>query len=105
MSCCCVFAERSGLSDPKKLEAIETKVVNALRDHCTYNQVAQRKGGQKYFAQITELVGAPAPNHKSVLGTLGALGLQRIMAIRPLESLVPMPPLIEKLFLGANFEF
>ena len=94
---------------------METKVVGALRDHCTYNQVAvapgvdhQRKG-QKYFAQITDLVATPgggAGGQKSVLRTLGSLGLQRIMAIRALESLVPMPPVIEKLFqTPASFDF
>ena len=93
---------------------METKVVSALRDHCTYNQVVagvgpdhQRKGGQKYFAQITELVASSGGGGgKSVLRTLGSLGLQRIMAIRALESLVPMPPVIEKLFqTPASFDF
>ena len=88
-------------------------MVSALRDHCTYNQVAvgpvdhQRKG-QKYFAQITDLVATPGggAGQKSVLRTLGSLGLQRIKAIRALESLVPMPPVIEKLFqTPASFDF
>ena len=37
------FAERHGLSEPKIVENLQNKIINALRDHVTYNSDAQRK--------------------------------------------------------------
>ena len=45
-------AERAGLLEPKKVEALQTKIINSLRDHVTYNQDAQRK--PHYFSRILD---------------------------------------------------
>jgi len=34
---------RHGLKDDQKMEELQMKVIDCLRDHCTYNAEAQRK--------------------------------------------------------------
>ena len=46
------FAERHGLSEPKIVENLHNKIINALRDHVTYNSDAQRK--PHYFSRILD---------------------------------------------------
>ena len=46
------FAERHGLSEPKIVENLQNKIINALRDHVTYNSDAQRK--PHYFSRILD---------------------------------------------------
>jgi nuclear receptor subfamily 4 group A protein 2 len=82
------FSERHGLSDPKKVENLQNKVINSLKDHVTYNPDAQRKG-QQYFSRILDRL--------PTLRSLSVQGLQRIFYLK-LEDLVPAPPLIEKMF-------
>ena len=82
------ITERHGLSDPKRVENLQNKVINALKDHVTYNPEAQRKG-QSYFSKILDRLPA--------LRSLSVQGMQRIFFLK-LENLVPAPPIVEKLF-------
>jgi len=79
--------ERHGLLEPKKVENLQTKIINSLRDHVTYNPEAQRK--PQYFSRILDKL--------QVLRSLSQQALQRIFYLR-LEGLVPEPPIIEKMF-------
>ncbi len=83
-----MIAERRGLSDPKKVDNLQTKVINSLKDHVTYNPEAQRKG-QQYFTRIFDRL--------TTLRNLSVQGLQRIFYLK-LEDLVPAPPMIERMF-------
>ena len=38
--------------EPKKVESLQTKIINSLRDHVTYNPEAQRK--PQYFTRILD---------------------------------------------------
>ncbi|XP_062908343.1 nuclear receptor subfamily 4 group A member 2 isoform X1 [Mobula hypostoma] len=83
-----MVTERHGLKEPKKVEELQNKIVNCLKDHVTFN------GGN-----------LNRPNHLSkLLGKLPELrtlctqGLQRIFYLK-LEDLVPPPTIIDKLFL------
>ena len=82
-----LFLERHGLTDPKKVESLQSKVINSLKDHVTYNPEAQKK--PQYFSRILDRLPA--------LRSLSVQGLQRIFYLK-LEDLVPAPPLIEKMF-------
>ena len=73
--------------EPKKVESLQTKIINSLRDHVTYNQDAQKK--PQYFSRILDKL--------QVLRSLSQQALQRIFYLR-LEGLVPEPPIIKKLF-------
>jgi len=79
--------ERHGLVEPKKVESLQTKIINSLRDHVTYNPEAQRK--PQYFTRILDKL--------QVLRSLSQQALQRIFYLR-LEGLVPEPPIIERMF-------
>jgi len=79
--------ERHGLLEPKKVENLQTKIINSLRDHVTYNQEAQKK--PHYFSRILDKL--------QVLRSLSQQALQRIFYLR-LEGLVPEPPIIKSLF-------
>jgi len=79
--------ERHGLLEPKKVESLQTKIINSLRDHVTYNPDAQKK--PHYFSRILDKL--------QVLRSLSQQALQRIFYLR-LEGLVPEPPIIKKLF-------
>ena len=46
------FSERHGLSDPKKVEKLQNKVISSLKDHVTYNPEAQKKA--QYFTRILD---------------------------------------------------
>ncbi|CAB4065712.1 NR4A2 [Lepeophtheirus salmonis] len=70
-SCLCgliLVNERHGLSDPKKVESIENKIINSLKDHVTYNPEAQKK--EHYMTRILDRLPA--------LRSLSMQGLQRI---------------------------
>ena len=61
-------AERAGLLEPKKVEALQTKIINSLRDHVTYNQDAQRK--PHYFSRILDKLQV-GQQHREQLKRLG----------------------------------
>lgn len=87
ITCYLQFLERHGLLNPKKVENLQTKIINSLRDHVTYNQDAQKK--PHYFSRILDKL--------QVLRSLSQQALQRIFYLR-LEGLVPEPPIIKQLF-------
>ena len=69
------------------MESLQTKIINSLRDHVTYNPEAQKK--PQYFTRILDKL--------QVLRSLSQQALQRIFYLR-LEGLVPEPPIIERMF-------
>lgn len=82
--------ERHGLKEPKKVEQLQVKIINSLRDHVTYNADAQRK--PHYLSRLL----GKLPELRS----LSVQGLQRIFYLK-LEDLVPAPPLIENMFVAS----
>ncbi|KAG4079417.1 hypothetical protein HA402_008109 [Bradysia odoriphaga] len=92
-ACLCgltLVAERHGLKEPKKVEQLQVKIINSLRDHVTYNADAQRK--PHYLSRLL----GKLPELRS----LSVQGLQRIFYLK-LEDLVPAPPLIENMFVAS----
>lgn len=92
-ACQCALAlvtERHGLKEPQKVEHLQMKVIDSLRDHVTYNSEAQKK--PNYLSRI--LTQLPE------LRTISMQGLQRIFYLK-LEDLVPAPPLIENMFVSS----
>lgn len=87
-SCSLLFAERHGLKEPKRVEELQNKIVNCLKDHVTFNN-----GGLNRPNYLSKLLGK-LPE----LRTLCTQGLQRIFYLK-LEDLVPPPAIIDKLFL------
>lgn len=81
-------AERHGLKEPKRVEELQNKIVNCLKDHVTFNN-----GGLNRPNYLSKLLGK-LPE----LRTLCTQGLQRIFYLK-LEDLVPPPAIIDKLFL------
>lgn len=88
MSRTLLFAERHGLKEPKRVEELQNKIVNCLKDHVTFNN-----GGLNRPNCLSKLLGK-LPE----LRTLCTQGLQRIFYLK-LEDLVPPPAIIDKLFL------
>ena len=81
------FSERHGLTEPKKVESLQSKLINTLRDHVTFHPEAQRK--PQYLTLILDRL--------PQLRSLSVQALQRIFYLK-LEGLVPAPPLIERMF-------
>lgn len=82
------ISERHGLKEPKKVEDLQNKIVNCLKDQVTFNG-----GGLNRPNYLSKLLGK-LPE----LRTLCTQGLQRIFYLK-LEDLVPPPAIIDKLFL------
>ncbi|XP_050438208.1 probable nuclear hormone receptor HR38 [Adelges cooleyi] len=93
-SCICaltLITERHGLREAKKVEQLQMKIINALREHIAYSMSdSQRKS--YYFSRLL----AKLPELRS----LSVQGLQRIFYLK-LEDLVPAPPLIENMFIAS----
>lgn len=83
-----LFPERHGLKEPKRVEDLQNKIVNCLKDQVTFNS-----GGLNRPNYLSKLLGK-LPE----LRTLCTQGLQRIFYLK-LEDLVPPPAIIDKLFL------
>jgi len=75
------------LKDAHRVEQLQMKIINSLKDHVTYNSEAQKK--PHYFSRIL----AKLPD----LRTLSVNGLQRIFCLK-LEDLVSTPAAIESMF-------
>ncbi|CAG2179183.1 unnamed protein product, partial [Oppiella nova] len=89
-ACLCALTlvtERHGLKDAHRVEQLQMKIINSLKDHVTYNSEAQKK--PHYFSRIL----AKLPD----LRTLSVNGLQRIFCLK-LEDLVSTPAAIESMF-------
>lgn len=85
---------RHGLKEPKKMEDLQLKILDTLRDHCTYNSEAQRK--PHFFSTILGKI--------AELRSLSREGLQRLFYLK-LEDVVQAPPIIESLFLTSKLPF
>ncbi|XP_068101862.1 nuclear receptor subfamily 4 group A member 2 isoform X2 [Hyperolius riggenbachi] len=83
-----MVTERHGLKEPKRVEDLQNKIINCLKDHVTFNN-----GGLNRPNYLSKLLGK-LPE----LRTLCTQGLQRIFYLK-LEDLVPPPAIIDKLFL------
>lgn len=88
LSWCVSISERHGLKEPKRVEDLQNKIVNCLKDQVTFNG-----GGLNRPNYLSKLLGK-LPE----LRTLCTQGLQRIFYLK-LEDLVPPPAIIDKLFL------
>ncbi|XP_068092591.1 nuclear receptor subfamily 4 group A member 3 [Hyperolius riggenbachi] len=87
LSAMCLVTERHGLKEPKKVNELHNNIICSLKDHLTHNQ---NKGQQLDIATVLSVI--------TDLRSLCTLGLQRIFYLK-LEDLVPLPPVIERLFL------
>uniref|UniRef100_A0A671R103 Nuclear receptor subfamily 4 group A member 2 n=1 Tax=Sinocyclocheilus anshuiensis TaxID=1608454 RepID=A0A671R103_9TELE len=83
-----MVTERHGLKESKRVEDLQNKIVNCLKDQVTFNG-----GGLNRPNYLSKLLGK-LPE----LRTLCTQGLQRIFYLK-LEDLVPPPAIIDKLFL------
>ncbi|XP_037094958.1 nuclear receptor subfamily 4 group A member 2a [Syngnathus acus] len=84
-----MVTERHGLREPKRVEELQNKIVNCLKDQVTFTG----GGGMNRPNYLSKLLGK-LPE----LRTLCTQGLQRIFYLK-LEDLVPPPAIIDKLFL------
>ncbi|XP_076871644.1 nuclear receptor subfamily 4 group A member 2b isoform X2 [Brachyhypopomus gauderio] len=82
-----LVTERHGLKEPKKMEELQNKVLNCLKDHvvCAGSGLNCQNHLSKLLGKLPEL------------RTLCTRGLQRLFYLK-LEDLVPTPAIIEKLF-------
>ncbi|XP_066521386.1 nuclear receptor subfamily 4 group A member 2b [Hoplias malabaricus] len=87
MAALTVLTERHGLKEPKKMEELQGKILNCLKEH-----VACNSGGLNSQNHLSKLL-SKLPE----LRTLCTQGLQRIFYLK-LEDLVPTPAIIDKLF-------
>ncbi|XP_048835708.1 nuclear receptor subfamily 4 group A member 2-like [Brienomyrus brachyistius] len=83
-----MVTERHGLKEPKRVEELQNKIVNCMKEQVTFNG-----GSVNRPSYLSKLLGK-LPE----LRTLCTQGLQRIFYLK-LEDLVPPPAIIDKLFL------
>ncbi|RWS24913.1 nuclear receptor subfamily 4 group A member 2-like protein [Leptotrombidium deliense] len=89
-ACLCALTlvtERQGLKDMKKVEQLQMKIIESLRDHVTYNSEAQKK--YQYFPKILSKL--------PQLRTLSREILQQICSLQMEQHLVPTPAIIQYL--------
>ncbi|XP_023930585.1 nuclear receptor subfamily 4 group A member 2-like [Lingula anatina] len=89
MAALTMITERHGLKETKKMEELQMKVIDALRDHSTYNSEAQKK--QQYFSKILGVI--------PELRTLCREGVQRFVALKEDKEL-SLPSVIDSLYLN-----
>jgi nuclear receptor subfamily 4 group A protein 2 len=94
MAALSMVTQRHGLKEPKKMEDLQMKIIDALRDHCTYNSEAQKK--PHFFSRILGKI--------PELRSLSREGLQRLFYLK-LEDIAQPPPIIENLFLTSQLPF
>ena len=78
------------------MEDLQTKIVDALRDHCTYNAEAQKTNMlfSKILCKIPEL------------RTLSQEGIQRLAYLKQHEEqLTKPPPFVQQVLLGKDLPF
>ncbi|XP_015786473.1 nuclear receptor subfamily 4 group A member 2 [Tetranychus urticae] len=83
---------RHGLVDPNRVEALQMKIIESLRDHVTYNAEAQKKS--HYFSSILSKL----PDLRS----LAMDGLTMLHEIK-LESIVSIPDTLSKLLINTLY--
>ncbi|XP_064646082.1 nuclear receptor subfamily 4 group A member 2-like isoform X3 [Lineus longissimus] len=94
MAALTMITQRHGLKEPKRMEDLQMKVIDALRDHCVYNCEAQKI--PNFFSKILGKI--------PELRTLSREGLQRLFYLK-LDDITETPELIEKLFLESQLPF
>jgi len=77
---CRCSSDRHGLADAKRVDDLQNRVLDALRDHCTYNAATQRL----LFARAIGLL--------PQLRTVSRLGVDRLRALKHLQGTAPEPP-------------
>ncbi|XP_037068022.1 probable nuclear hormone receptor HR38 isoform X2 [Pollicipes pollicipes] len=82
-----LITDRHGVKEPMKIESIQGRIINSLRDHATYGRGVRRS--PTYMPQVL----GKLPELRS----LSLQGLQILFYLK-LQDLVPAPPLIESLF-------
>ncbi|KAL8591936.1 hypothetical protein ACOMHN_039989 [Nucella lapillus] len=85
---------RHGLKEQSKMEELQMKVIDCLRDHCTYNSDAQKKSN--FFSRI---LGKTAE-----LRSLSREGLQQMYHYK-VENVIHAPTIIENLYLSNQLPF
>ncbi|RWS04166.1 nuclear receptor subfamily 4 group A member 2-like protein [Dinothrombium tinctorium] len=96
-ACLCaltLIAERKGLKEPQKVEQLQMKILESLRDHVTYNSEAQKK--PHYFSKLLSKL--------PELRSLSLQGLQRVCFLKDEQRLAPTPAAIDYL-LSTNLPF
>ena len=88
------ISERHGLKEPKRLEDLQFKIIDALRDHCTYNHEAQQK--PHFFSRIL----GKLPELRSLCRE----GLLRLKHLKDNVATKP-PPVLDALFLESQLPF
>lgn len=78
-------AERHGLKEPRRMEELQTKVIDSLKEHCTYNAEAQKIN--QYFSRVLGKI--------PELRNLSREGLQRLVMLK--QECPNTPELIDKL--------
>ena len=91
----CPISVRHGLKEQSRMEELQMKVIDCLRDHCTYNSEAQRKSN--FFSRI---LGKTAE-----LRSLSREGLQMLYHSKVENAASPIPSLIENLYLSNQLPF
>ena len=87
-------AERHGLKDAKKTEDLQMKVIDSLRDHCTYNTEAMKK--PQFFSRILGKI--------PELRSLSREGLKRLEELKKLD-IAQLSPAIDHLFHTSQLPF
>ncbi|XP_052831265.1 probable nuclear hormone receptor HR38 [Octopus bimaculoides] len=85
---------RHGLREQKKMEDLQMKIIDTLRDHCIYNSEAQKK--PHFFSRILGKI--------AELRSLSREGLQRLFYFK-LEDSMKVPTVIEDLYLNSHLPF
>ncbi|KAK6166599.1 hypothetical protein SNE40_023252 [Patella caerulea] len=93
MSALAMVTLRHGLKEPEKMEELQMKIIDCLRDHCTYNSDAQKK--THFFSKILGKI--------AELRSLSREGLQRMLQFKLDE--IRAPPVIENMFLSSQLPF
>ncbi|XP_053959284.1 probable nuclear hormone receptor HR38 isoform X1 [Anastrepha ludens] len=92
-ACVCALAvitERHGLQEPGKVEDIQLKIIESLKDYVISNPKYQR--GSYHFSRLLGIL--------PELRSLSMQGLQRIFYLK-IEDLVPIPTAIDKMFVAS----
>ncbi|CAL1543524.1 unnamed protein product, partial [Lymnaea stagnalis] len=85
MSALAMITLRHGLREPEKMEDLQMKIIDCLRDHCTYNSEAQRK--PHFFSRILSKI--------AELRTLSREGLQCMTEVAKFDDAITAPAVIQ----------
>ncbi|KAE8626269.1 hypothetical protein XENTR_v10006572 [Xenopus tropicalis] len=88
LSALVIITDRHGLKEPKKVEELQSRIINCLKEHVPSSMNEQNRPNclSKLLGKLPEL------------RTLCTQGLQRIFYLK-LEDLVPPPPIVDKIFM------